>query len=496
MVTTTRRISRAAISALAVGLVLLLLPAADNRADAAPGPRPKCEREVNDTLEELLACADVAGAREHQAALQKIADKNDDTRASGTSGYERSVRYVVKRLQRAGYDPEVQAFPFAFYEELSDPTMEQVSPDPTVYVHEEDFLTMTYSGSGDVTATVQAVDINIADPSVITSGCEAEDFADFVPGNIALIQRGTCFFEDKVVNAVAAGAAGVIIFNQGNTPERSGVLAGTLGQPFDIPVVGTSFAIGADLADPEGTVVHLVTDTVSEIRQTWNVHAETNSGDDTNVVQVGAHLDSVIEGPGIQDNGSGSAAILEVAEAMSQVDPVNTVRFSWWGAEELGLLGSTYYVENLSAEEAENIALYLNFDMVGSPNYVRFVYDGDGSAFGIPGPEGSADIEAVFAGFYESIGLESAETPFNGRSDYGPFIAIGIPAGGLFTGAEGIKTAEEAAIYGGTAGIAYDPCYHQACDTYDNVSEEVLDVNVDAIAYATLTYAMTAGAIP
>ena len=161
---------------------------------------------------------------------------------------------------------------------------------------------------------------------------------------------------------------------------------------------------------------------------------------------AGAHLDSVAAGPGINDNGSGAAALIEVAENLAKVRPQNTLRFAWWGAEEASLVGSTYYVANLSEAEGERIALYLNFDMIGSPNYVFFIYDGDDSdATGAgPGPAGSAQIEETFEAFFASRGLPFKGTDFTGRSDYGPFIAVGIPSGGLFTGAEGIKTAQEA----------------------------------------------------
>jgi Zn-dependent M28 family amino/carboxypeptidase len=182
---------------------------------------------------------------------------------------------------------------------------------------------------------------------------------------------------------------------------------------------------------------------------------------------------------------------------MSKVKPFNLVRFAWWGAEESGLVGSTAYVNGLTQEEQEDIALYLNFDMIGSPNHVFFIYDGDDSD-GVgagPGPEGSAEIEVLFESFYEGLGLPFKGTDFSGRSDYGPFIAVGIPAGGLFTGAEGVKTAEEAAIWGGTAGDQYDPCYHLACDTLANINREALDVNSDAVAFATLQYAMNTESI-
>jgi Zn-dependent M28 family amino/carboxypeptidase len=200
----------------------------------------------------------------------------------------------------------------------------------------------------------------------------------------------------------------------------------------------------------------------------------------------------------VNDNGSGSAAILEIAEAyMTQERTArNRIRFVWWGAEELGLIGSRHYVATLSASDKARIKLNLNFDMVGSPNFVRFVYDGDNSAFPVgpnaaAGPAGSGEIERVFHDYFEAMGLASAETPFSGRSDYGPFIAAGvdIPAGGLFTGAEGIKTAEQAAIYGGAAGTAYDPCYHLACDTFANNSNVGLDQMSDAAAHSVLHFA-------
>ncbi len=449
----------------------------------------------NDSYDQLLLCVTVDNVLDHEERFQRIADRNDGTRASGTPGYDQSVRYIVRELERARYDVTVQEFPFDFFQELSPPTLDQVSPDPTVYEPNVEVFTMTYSGSGDVTAPVQAVDVQIPPPAEpgSTSGCEEADFAGFVAGNVALIQRGTCTFGQKALNAQNAGAVGVIIFNEGQEG-RTDAFSGTLGSAdFTIPVVGVSFATGADLADPAGTVVHLATSTLSEERTTYNVVAESQGGNDDNVVMAGAHLDSVVAGPGINDNGSGSAALLEVALQMAEVEPVNTLRFAWWGAEELGLVGSEYYVSQLSPEELERIALYLNYDMVGSPNYVRFIYDGDQSTFPapVPVPEGSAQIEAVYDRFFAYRGLPAEDTEFSGRSDYQAFILAGVPAGGLFTGAEGIKTEEQAAIYGGTAGEQYDPCYHQACDNIGenfNLDLQVLSQNSDAIAYAMLTF--------
>jgi Zn-dependent M28 family amino/carboxypeptidase len=364
-----------------------------------------------------------------------------------------------------------------------------------------DFATMSYSGSGEVTAHVVAVDLIVPSPapSTSTSGCEAADFAGFPAGNIALIQRGTCTFRDKAENAKAAGAAGIIIFNEGN-PGRTGVIFGTLNPPlFDRPVVGATFALGDELRNgvlngPTGVVVHVATDTIAEERSTRNVIAETPTGDPSRVIVIGAHLDSVSRGPGLHDNGSGSATILEIAEvyAAQRREPRNKLRFVWFSAEEQGLIGSGFYVNSLSQAEQDNILVMLNFDMVGSPNFVRFVYDGDGSAGASPpGPDGSALIEQVFLDYFASQGLATEPTPFDGRSDYGPFIDVGIPAGGLFTGAEGVKTPAQVAVYGGVAGQQYDPCYHLACDDFDNVSVTGLDQMADAASHATLFFSKT-----
>ena len=349
---------------------------------------------------------------------------------------------------------------------------------------------MDQTDPGNVTAAVTAVDLQLGLGNTTTSGCEAADFAGFPAGNIALLQRGSCTFQQKAENAAAAGASGAILFNQGNTPERTGLINGTLSGAYSggIPVLDATYARGVEWAGTSGLVMHLVADVIRQDETTYNVLAELPGKNPDNVVMVGGHLDSVSAGPGINDNGSGSAAILEVAEQMEKVKPWNTVRFAWWGAEESGLVGSTFYVNSLSDAELDRIALYLNFDMVGSPNFVRFVYDGSGD-IGPTGPPGSAEIEDVFNGYFAANGLATEPTAFDGRSDYQAFINNGIPAGGLFTGAEDIKTAAQAAIYGGTAGAAYDPCYHQACDTFENNNNIVLDQMSDAIAHATITFA-------
>jgi len=453
---------------------------------------PSCDNRVNNTQDKLQECVTVEGVREHQAVFQAIADANSGIRASGTPGYDASKDYVVDRMLTAGYNVTVQPFLFNAFIQLGPSTLEQTAPGTVTYVEDFDYALMTQTDSGDVTALVTAVDLDLGLGNSSTSGCEVTDFAAFPAGTIALIQRGACSFQDKAENAAAAGAVGAIIFNQGNNEDRKGLIVGTLGENYagGIPVFFATYDRGVEWAGIANLEMHMIADVLRDLVTTYNVIAETQGGDPGNVVIAGAHLDSVNQGPGIQDNGSGSAALLEVAEQMARVKPRNKVRFAWWGAEELGLLGSSFYIANLSQEEQDNIALYLEFEMIGSPNFVRFIFDGDGSDFGLVGPPGSEAIETFFEEFYADRGLASKATPFSGRSDYQSFINVGIPAGGLFTGAEGIKTPEEAATYGGTAGDQYDPCYHLACDTFDNISLEVLDQNADAAASAILQYGM------
>ncbi|WP_449062558.1 M28 family metallopeptidase [Planomonospora algeriensis] len=456
-------------------------------AGAAPDPR---------TLSQAVKAPAV---KRHLQAFQEIADANGGTRAAGTPGYDASAGYVADRLREAGYRVTLQEFEFPFFREIAKTTMRRVAPSAKAYTRMTHFRVMTYSGSGSVTAAVRAVDVKLpppATPNRSTSGCEAADFAGFTPGDIALLQRGTCTFQVKAENAQAAGARGVIIFNEGQAGEgradRRGLVGGTLGgTTVNIPVVGTTFAVGRELS-AAGTVVTLTARTEGDPhRRTHNVLAESRWGDPDKVAMLGAHLDSVPEGPGINDNGSGSAGVLETAIQAGGLQTRNRLRFAFWGAEELGLLGSEHYVAGLSAAEKARIKLYLNFDMIASPNHVFGIYDGDDSdRTGSPaGPAGSDEIEKLFESYFRTARQPYTGTDFTGRSDYGPFIAAGIPAGGLFTGAEGVKTAAEAAKFGGRTGVAYDKCYHKACDTISNISDKALRVNSGAIATAAFTYA-------
>jgi Zn-dependent M28 family amino/carboxypeptidase len=240
--------------------------------------------------------------------------------------------------------------------------------------------------------------------------------------------------------------------------------------------------------------VHLVLATTIEDRRSRNVVAQTTTGSPDHVVMAGAHLDSVPAGPGINDDGSGTAALLETAAHLGGAPPVaNAVRFAFWGAEEEGLVGSTHYVAGLPDADRKKIALYLNLDMVGSPNAGYLAYDGDDSDHegAGPGPAGSAGVERVLVEQLAAAGVTAEGTDFDGRSDYGPFIEAGIASGGLFTGAEETKTPEQAKRWGGQAGEPFDRCYHQACDRVEGIDRKALDRNTDAVAGAIAHFALS-----
>ena len=363
--TRTRRLFAAiTVAGLAAGASVVAAPHVQASA--------KCNRN-NNNVRKLLECVTVEGVMAHEAAFQEIAAANGDTRASGTPGYDESVDYVADTLRDAGYNVTLQPFEFNAFLITGPATLRQVAPGQVTYVDGVDFGRCSRPIQATVTnRAVTAVDIQLGLGNTSTSGCEASDFAGFPAGNIALLQRGSCTFELKSENAAAAGAVGAIFFNQGNTtaPDRNGIPAVTMGNTYTggIPNVGATYALGVQLAATAGLRMDLAVDVVRGIRTTHNVIAESRAGDDDNVVMAGAHLDSVGQGPGINDNGSGSAALLETAVQMAKVNPRNTVRFAWWGAEESGLVGSTFYVNNLLAnapDELDDIALYLNFDMVG-----------------------------------------------------------------------------------------------------------------------------------
>ncbi|MFC6886924.1 MULTISPECIES: M28 family peptidase [Actinomadura] len=434
---------------------------------------------------DLAAMVRLGDVRRHMAAFQEIADHNGGDRAAGRPGYEVSVKYVAGRLRQAGFTPRIQRFDFTYWSEKSRPLFARTGPGKARYKPGRDFLTLLYSGSGDVTARAVAVDVPASGDG--SSGCQASDFARFPKGAIALTQRGYCTFETKAANAQAAGAGALVLYNK---PGEKGPVKGTVTKPHRIPAISASHRVGAALvkaARNGGVRLRVRTSVRSGSKPAANVIAETRPGRDDNVVLLGAHLDSVRAGPGINDNASGAATALAAAERIGALGAErlrNKVRFAWWGAEEEGLRGSEHYVSTLDDADRRKIALNLNLDMLGSVNGVRGIYDGDDSSGGrAKPPAGSGAIEKMFRDYFAGRGLRTSESAFNGRSDYGPFIKRGIPAGGIATGAEGVKTAREAKSFGGRVGKPYDPCYHAKCDTMKNVDFKLLDTNADGVAF-------------
>jgi Zn-dependent M28 family amino/carboxypeptidase len=473
------RSRKAALAACAV--TLAIAPSASaNGHDSKPSPRDSgAKRFVRDVPTSRIV--------HHQAALQRIARRNGDTREVLSNGYTESVAYVKKVLRRAGYSPKEIQFNFPFWEESAPAVLNRVSPTPKTYRYgtaedndspDVDFITLGYAGTGSLTNAKVVPTNDIVEnpaPGASTSGCEAADYPAATAGNVALVQRGTCSFVQKAAVAQQVGAAGVIIFNDGAGPTRQNPLFVLNQVDLHIPAVISSFAVGNELyqAIKAGQNVTVDFSTFGHLQDRFlpQVIAETKGGDPNNVLVVGAHLDSVPAGPGINDDGSGTAMLLAQAEAMAEHHNAKNVRqkirFGWWGAEEEGLIGSTYYSHNLTDAEAKKIDGMLDYDMLASQNYVRFLYDGDGSEPGneaFSGPPGSGLIEQVQDDWFKAKGQQTDRVPFDGRSDYVGFTDRGIPAGGIFAGAEQPKTPEQEAIYGGAAGSAYDVCYHQICD--------------------------------
>jgi Zn-dependent M28 family amino/carboxypeptidase len=417
----------------------------------------------------------------HLSKLQDIANANGHTRAVGTPGYDASVDYVVGKLRDKGFDVQTMQFEARVFH--SDPGSVAV---------------------GDATFDARALEYSLAtSPIGVTGplvtapdespGCNASDYGSLpVNGAVVLVDRGTCPFAQKEAAAVQRGAVAMVVAD--NVVEEH--MGGTLGEDTDvkIPVVSMTKADGAALRLTSGpATVKLSAET--KTMQARNIIAQTKTGLTSDVVMAGAHLDSVPEGPGINDNGSGVAAVLETALQLGSSPHVhNAVRFGFWGAEELGLIGSRKYVQSLDINALKDIALYLNFDMLASPNPGYFAYDGDQSLpldkRGNPVvPEGSAGIERALVAYLHSAGKTAEDTSFDGRSDYNGFTLAGIPSGGLFSGAENKKSPEEVKLWGGIADQPFDPNYHKGTDTLDHIDRTALGINGGGVAYATGLYA-------
>jgi len=423
----------------------------------------------------------------HLKKLQDIADSHDGNRALGTPGYDASVDYVANTLRDKGFDVQTPEF------EVSLPFADQ--PSLTVSGDKVAAKPLEFTkGTPPEGVSGPLVPARVED----TPGCTASDYDGLpVAGAVVLVDRGKCQFGVKQAVAAERGAVALIVANNEDGDE----MGGTLGKGTDvkIPVISVTKATGDRLRGAPGPTTIKLNAGV-RVEHTRNVIAQTKTGSTANVVMVGAHLDSVPAGPGINDNGSGVAAILETALQLGNSPQVaNAVRFAFFGAEEEGLLGSNNYVRSLNEEALKDIALYLNFDMLASPNPGYFTYDGDQSAkpndnAAAPRvPEGSAGVERTLVAFLKGAGKPPEDTSFEGRSDYDAFTKSGVPAGGIFSGAEEKKTDAQAERWGGQADEPFDPNYHKATDTLDHIDRKALEINGGGVAYAVGLYAQDQG---
>ena len=486
---------------LAVGLL------APSGASAEPSSRA-CDARANDTPQKLLPCIQTGDLWNHMKAFQAIADANPGldghpSRNSGEQGYWESAQYVKRKMEAAGYAVRLQPYTFTYTSFIGTPTWSQTSPTPRSFT----LVTDWNPGSSNGTTTdkqVQAAGGIVIPPTATsssTSGCTAADFNGFTAGRIALIQRGGCNFGVKVLNATAAGASGVVIFNEGN-PGRTAVVNGSMldanNNPFvaTIPVAFTSFAIGEQLyngsrgATPPRMSLD-IKQVVDPNRLDWNVIAESKGGDPNHVLVVDAHLDAIY-GAGMLDNASGSATILNVAEQMRKVNPRNKLRFIWFGGEELGLLGSDYYVHNLSTEELSHISYDLDADVTATPNYLIGVLDPAGPDLF------SRTVSTTFpdnvykpsriARDYGVDYLDSIDKNHLFLSPVGTdafwFNMVGVPASGVLTGQDCCKPQSDVDLFGGqlgnfegNLGTSDGGCVDNPfrwCDNLDNNDPEVM----------------------
>lgn len=459
-----------------------LVSEAENLSVEAYNKLPEVDTDV---LQSLVAEKDLRLRAEQlfKFAEYSIEEHGHPTRVIGSRGHWATVGYIMTELRKLGgyYNISTQTFPTVLGKVKSVSLLiDGVQPKSLSSFS----LTPSTKDSNPVHGNLVLVSNN---------GCSLDDFPKHTKGNIALIKRGECSFGAKSLNGGISGAVGVIIYDKT-------VLHGTLETPID----GQVAAVSIDENDAKPYIDKLTKDPTAIIETTLyvdasidrinsqNVIAETVFGDHDNVVSLGAHSDSVVEGPGINDDGSGLISLLEVAKHLSKFKTNNAVRFSWWTAEEEGLLGSTHFANSLNFEENIKTRLFMDYDMLASPNFEYQVYDANNEDH----PNGSGTLKDLYVDWYIAKGLNYTFIPFDGRSDYVGFIDNGIPAGGIASGAEGVKTKEGAAKFGGKAGEWFDSCYHQLCDGLDNVNYETWVINTQLIAHSVATYGKSFDGFP
>lgn len=448
-------------------------------------PRSALPAAAPDLGRGLAAKVTADGMFVHLRALQDIANANKGNRAEGTPGYDASVDYVAKTLRGKGFDVATPQFDRLYAVSPGKPSLTIAGSNYAV--DQASLLVRTPPGG------LTGQPVRPRQPS----GCAAGDYPAALPaGAIAVVDDAHCSVVDKQTSAKAKGAAALIVVS---APNGQGAPP-TLFNPgyfkqLTMPVAVVGSYGGSALARSTAPV-HLVLDAENVKVTSRNVLAQTKTGSTKDVIVVGAHLDGPRTGPGINDNGSGVAAVLETALQLGPLAPVNNaVRFVFWGADEDGLNGVLDYVFGLNEQQLNDIAMYLNFNLLGSPNAGFFTDDGDQS--GPPGqgisfgdvPEGSAGIERTLSGYLNLVGRRPADMPLGIRTDYHPFMIAGIPIGGMSTGASQPKTTVQARLWGGQVGVGFDPNFQSPRDTIDNINREALAVMGSGVAFAVGSYA-------
>jgi hypothetical protein len=471
-----------------------------------------CHTRVNDTPEKLLECVRPSALWQHLAHFQQIANKNKINghgyRDTGTPGYKASVDYVAGLMRKAGYKVTIQQYQYNATKVVGVP---QFSAADENYVLMRDWSVARLSGGGTVTAPVQPVG---------GSGCHQSDFAAFIPGNISLLERGTCNFDAQVTNSQAAGASAVVIYNAPDAePDelsefahpaqgRDTVFSARLTRQARIPVIGVaSNSLGSELqqryASGNAPQAHIDIRTRRKSGLDYNLIAESSLGDPNHTVIVEGHLDSIF-GAGMLDNASGSATILEIALNMAKTSTRNRLRYIWFGGEELGLLGSSYYTNNLTSAERKLIAFDIDADVTATPNFDMYIADPATACNSQQFPSNVIPQSKVgtkmWTDYFNSIGIVSQSAPFgNCGTDSNSFALIGIPDTGFLTMQDCCKSQSEVDIWGGFLGnyegnipSSDGGCCDQPnrwCDNLDNNDPFVFGLVSKAAAYVTLKLA-------
>jgi hypothetical protein len=461
---------RAVAAVIALAVAMLTSCSSDAPAPAADLPHDMANKVTAD------------GMYTHLRKLQEIADANRGSRAEGTPGYDASVDYIVQVLKDKGFDVATPEFDRLDRTEGGKPT---VTVSGRGYHVDQASLLVTTPPGG-----LNAITVRPQKPA----GCTAADYGTVSVRNaIAVVDDTGCPVGKKQDAAISKGAVGLLVVSAPGTSGRpAGLFTPGYYQQLTVPVG----VIGKD-ADAAlrrtNAPVRLVLDSKPVMVKSRNVVAQTKTGDTNNVVVVGAHLDSFPRSPGINDNGSGVAALLEAASALGSGPKIaNAVRFAFWSSESEA---PAKYVRGLARDQLDGIAMYFSVDMLGSPNAGYFTYDGDQSAQPNPEiptqsvPAGSAGVERTLAGYLNLAGVRPADMPLSRTDDYGPFLAAGIPIGGLTAGSSQRKTEVQARLWGGRAGIPFDPNYGTGRDTIDTLDRKALSAMGQAAAFAVGTYA-------